>query len=353
MSGLLSTPVFVAGADDKLATVDLYKASGKLINELRDISDVFSASALDALKGGNTLLADAKGDIIKGFDEATAGLKLDSDGLLKGLISVNPGMMGALKSLPNTLQNELTKVSGINEIVGTFNGIKAQITKATLSTINGLGSLINGITGANLPFNFTDKKSLAQFSASLIIQATRIGIPGVFKAFINEIKDKKVIKNIVASVAEQAITNSMTDLLKDMSGTAASRILAKTVGGLALRYIRDYKSPYKSSASKRYSDYKLATAALDAVLGEWIYYYRSGQAAYEGGFLSTASSDFMVALLEAARYQTKWIIPTNPGLINTAAGTSPEAYLALVTNNLETTAKDSLKYHFPLVNYRR
>lgn len=352
MSSLLSTPIFVSGPDDKVAAVDLYTASGKLVNELRDISEVFKADALDGLKGGNSLLTAIKGDIIKGFDEATAGIQLDTDGLMKGLIATNPGMVSALRSLPSKMQGELTKVSGLADIAGTFNGIKAQITKATLSTINGLGGLINGITGANLPFNFTDKKSLAQFSASLIIQATRVGIPGVFKAFSDQIKDKKVLRNIVASVAEQAVTNSMTELLRDISSTPSSRILAKVAGGLALKYIRDYKNPYNSSMGQKYENYRIGISALDAVLDEWIKYYRRGGPAYEGNYALTGSNDFLVSLLIAAKYQTKWIIPTNPGLINTAAGTSAEAYIALITRNLNTTAKNALKQQFPLVYFK-
>lgn len=353
MSGLLSTPIFVSGPDDKVAAVDLYKASGKLVNELRDISDVFKANALDALKGGNTLLGAVKGDIIKGLDSLTAGIQVDTDSLMKGLISVNPGMVSALRALPSTMQSELTNISGFADIEGTFNGIKAQISKATLSTINGLGSLVNGITGANLPFNFTDKVGLAQFSASLIIQATRVGIPGVFKAFVDQIKDRKVLRNIVASVAEQAVRNSMTDLLSDMASSPASRLLAKVGGGLALKYIRDYKNPYKSSIGKKYENYRLGMTALDAVLDEWILYYRRGSPAFEGNYALTGSNDFLVALLIAAKYQTKWIIPTNPGLINTAAGTSAEAYIALITRNLNTTAKNSLRVNFPLVYFRR
>lgn len=353
MSSLISLPVFVSGPDDELATVDLYKATGSLVNDIRDISEVFKADALDALKGGNTLLNAAKFDIIKGFDQATAGIMLDTDSLVKGLISTNPGMVSALRTLPSLMQGELTKVSGLSEIAGTFNGIKAQITKASLSTINGLGALINGISGANLPFNFTDKKGLAQFSASLIIQATKVGIPGVFKAFVSQITDKKVLRNIVGSVASQAITNSMTDLLKDISSSPASRILAKVTGGLALRYIRDYTSPYKSSVSQKYEKYQNTRIALDAVLDEWINYYRPGGTAFEGNFMITGSGDFIASVLIAAKYQTKWIIPTNPGLINTAAGTSAEAYIALITRNLNMTAKNALQQQFPLVYFKQ
>jgi hypothetical protein len=349
MTSLLSVPVFVSGPDDQLATVDLYNATGTLINEIRDISETFKADALAGLTGGNTLLGDVKTDIIKGFDEATAGIQMDTDSLVKGLIATNPGMVSALRSLPSVMQGELTKVKGLVDIAGTFNGIKAQITKASLSTINGLGSLINGISGANFPFNFTDKQGLAQFSASLIIQATKVGIPGVFKAFVAQITDKKVLRGIVGSVASQAITNSMSELLNDVATSPAGRIMAKVTGGLALRYIRDYTNPNKSSTLQKYEKYQVTRNALDAVLDEWINYYRPGGGAYEGTFMTKASSDFIAAVLIAAKFQTKWIIPTNPGLINTAAGTSAEAYIALITRNLNMTAKNALRQDFPLV----
>jgi hypothetical protein len=352
MSSLLSTPVFVSGADDQLATVDLYKANGKLINDIRDISEAFKSDSVASLVGGNTLLDSEKIDIIKSFDQATSGIVMDTDSLVKGLIATNSGMVSALRSLPSTMQGELTKVKGLMDIAGTFNGIKAQITKANLSTINGLGKLINGISGANLPFNFTDKQGLAQFSASLIIQATKVGIPGVFKAFVGQITDKKILRGIVGNVASQAITNCMSELLNDVATSPAGRILAKVTGGLALRYIRDYANPVKSSTLQKYEKYQITRNALDSVLNEWIRYYRPGGGAFEGTFMTKASNDFIAAVLIAAKYQTKWIIPTNPGLINTAAGTSAEAYMALITNNLNMTAKNSLKQNFPLVYFR-
>ncbi len=352
MSNLLSIPTFVSGPDDKLATVDLYKASGNLINEIRDISEIFKAESLDILKGGNNLLPDIKSSIIKGFDEFKTGISLDTDSLIKGLISVNPGMVSALRSLPSDLQNSLTNVSGFSNIAGTFNGIASQISKANLSTVNGLGSLINGISGAKLPFNFTDKNGLAQFAASLIVQATRVGIKGVFKPFIDNITDKDVIRGIVANVASQAISNSMTDLLKDMSSSIASRVLAKTVGGIALRYLRDYASPHRSSMAQQYEKYYNTKIALGAIIDGWLDYKRGGGQSYEGGYMLSGSDDFISAVLLAAKWEMNYIIPTNPGYVNSAANTSAEAYIALITRNLNTTARMSLSNSFPLVNFR-
>lgn len=349
MSSLLSTPVFVSGPDDDLATVDLYKASGELINETRDISEVFKAEELDAVKGGVEITAKEKADIIKQFAEDGKAIKADSDSLVKGLLASAPGMIGALRSLPSKMQGDLIKVNGLAEIIGTFNGNKANISKASLATINGLSSLINGIAKTNLPYDFSDNKSLAQFSASLIIQATKVGIPGVFKPYIAAIKNKKVQRAVIGSLATQVVNNSMTELLSDMSSSATSRILTKVAGGLALKYIRNYTNPVKSSTQKKYENYLLTRTALDAVLDEWIKYYRPGGGAYEGSYMTTGSGDFIAAVLLAAKYQTKWIIPTNPGLINTAAGTSAEAYIALITRNLNMTAKNALKKDFPLV----
>lgn len=352
MSSLLSTPVFVSGPDDDVAAVDLYKAKGELINETRDISDVFKAEELDAIKGGVEITAKEKADIIKQFAADGKAMKADSDSMVKGLLSAAPGMIGLLRSLPNKMQGDLTKVSGFVEIAGTFNGNKANISKANLATINGLAGLINGIAGTNLPYDFSDNKSLAQFSASLIIQATKVGIPGVFKPYLAAIKNKKVQRAVIGSLATQVVNNSMTALLSDMSSSATSRILAKVAGGLALKYIRNYTNPTNSSTQKKYENYLVMRTALDAVLDEWIKYHRVGGGAYEGSYMSKGTNDFIAAVLLAAKYQTKWIIPTNPGLINTAAGTSAEAYIALITRNLNTTAKNALQQQFPLVYFR-
>lgn len=368
MSSLLSTPVFVSGPDDKLATVDLYKASGKLINELRDISDTFNASALDALKGGNNLLDSDKLSIIKDFDSAKMGIQLDTDSLMKGLIATNPGMMSALKSLPTTMQGVLTKVKGFANITGTFNGIYSEISKANLSTLNGLGALINGVCKVNLPFNFTDKSALAQFSAALIIQASKVGIKGAFKAFVDNITDKKVLKGIVASIASHAVANSMTDLLKDVATSPAGKIMVRAVGGLTLSYLQNYMMPNRASVNERYINYTNARILLDSFDPNWVLYTRTGNQSYEGNRAIYASKDFITDLFLIAAwksifgyppnlaalaedYQSTTIMPPAISNMNTAIGTSQEAYLALVTYNLNVSAKDSLKQSFPFVYF--
>ena len=368
MSSLLSIPVFVSGPDDKLATVDLYKASGKLVNELRDISDTFQASALDGLKGGNNLLDSAKSSIIKGFDSAKLGIQLDTDSLMKGLISVNPGMMSALKSLPSTIQGELTKVSGFSSIAGTFNGIASQISKANLSTLNGIGSLINGVCKTNLPFNFTDKNALAQFSASLIVQASKVGIKGAFKAFVDNITDKKVLKGIVANIASHAIANCMTDLLKDVATSPVAKLMTRVVGGLALGYLQNYTTPNRASVNQRYDNYSNARTTLNGFDSNWARYSRPGNQCYEGNRVLYSSADFVSDIILAAIWQVTYSFPPNlaaladeyrsttvmPAAItnmNTAVGTSQEAYLALITNNLNTTARQSLVSNFRFVHF--
>ncbi len=368
MNSLLSTPVFVSGPDDKLATVDLYKASGKLVNELRDISDTFQASALDALKGGNNLLDSTKLSIIKDFDSTKIGIQLDTDSLLKGLISVNPGMMSALKSLPANMQGELTKVKGFSNIAGTFNGIASEISKANLSTINGLGNLINGVCKTNLPFNFTDKSALAQFSAALIIQASRVGIKGAFKAFVDNITDKRVLKGIVANIASHAVANSMTDLLKDVSTSPAAKIMVRAVGGLTLAYLQNYAIPTRVTVNQRYQNYSNARTTLNGFDANWARYTRPGNQCYEGNRILYSSKDFVLDIILAAVWQQTYSFPVNLSALaeqwsstniipipianmNTAVGTSQEAYLALITNNLNMTAKQSLKSNFPFVYF--
>jgi hypothetical protein len=351
MSALLSIPTFVSGPDDKIATVDLYNAGAASINEIRDISDVFKADSLDVLKGGNNLLGSLKSSIIKGFDESKLGIKLDTDSLIKGLISVNPGMISALRSLPSTLQGELTKVNGFSDIAGTFNGIKSQVSKANLSTINGLGSLINGVSGANLPFSFTDKNALAQFSSSLIVQASKVGLKGVLKPFVDNITDKVVLKGIITNVSKYAISNSMTDLLKDVADSSAARILSKSVGGIALSYLGNYTEPFKSTLSQKYENYKDTKTSLNSIVPGWMDYSRAGYISYEGDYMLTGSKDFIQAVIIAAKREMNYVDLIDPVNINTSVNTCDEAYLGLITSDLNTSAKSSIRNDFPLVSF--
>lgn len=353
MSSLLSTPVFVSGPDDKVATVDLYKASGKLINEIRDISDQFKASTLDALKGGNTLLDNVKMTLVKDFDSGNLGIKLDTDSLVKGLLSVNPGMVSALRSLPTSLQGELTKVKGFSQIAGTLGGIASEISKANLSTVNGLATLVNGISGANLPFNFTDKNGLAQLAASLIIQSTKVGIKGALKPFIDNITDKRVLRGIVAGVASQAISNNMTDLLKEVADSTLGRIMVKTVGGVALQMLQGYADEYRPSIDRRYTKYSNTALALTALNTAWQEYRRGDTVAIEAGYMQYASPAFVSDVYVAAQWNSVNIaIPPDVSTINTAIGTCTEAYMCLIGPNLNRVPRVDLSQQFPYVYFQ-
>lgn len=353
MSSLLSTPVFVSGPDDKVATVDLYKASGKLINDIRDISDQFKANTVDSLKGGNTLLDSVKSTLVKDFDAGNLGIKLDTDSLIKGLISVNPGMVSALRTLPASLQGELTKVSGYSQIAGTLGGITSQISQANLGTVNGLATLINGISGANLPFNFTDKNGLAQLAVSLIIQSTKVGIKGALKPFIDNITDKRVLRGIVAGVASQAISNNMTELLREVADSTLGRIMVKTVGGVALQMLQGYADEYRPSIDRRYTKYSNTALALTALNIAWQEYTRGDTVAIEAGYMQYASPAFVSDVYVAAQWNSgNFIISTDASTINTAIGTSTEAYMYLIGPDLNRTPRVDLSQQFPYVYFQ-
>ena len=352
MSSLLSIPVFVSGPDDKVATVDLYKASGNLVNEIRDISDQFKLTSLDSLKGGNTLLDNIKNTLVKDFDSGNLGIKLDTDSLIKGLVSINPGMVSALRSLPAAMQGELTKVNGYSQIAGTLGGITSQISKANLSTVNGLATMINGISGANLPFNFTDKKGLSQLAASLIIQSTKVGIKGALKPFIDNITDKRILKGMVANVASQAIANNMTDLLKEVATSPLSRTLVKTVGGVSLQILQGYGNEYRPKIDRRYTKYSNTSIALTALNATWKEYRRGGTVAIEASNFQKSSPVFKSDAVIAAAWNSGNItIPPDLSTFNSAINTSTEAYFGLIGPELKMNPKDDMREKMPFVNF--
>jgi hypothetical protein len=356
MSSLLSTPVFVSGPDDKIATVDLYKADGKLVNQIRDISDQFKAVEVESLKGGNNLQDAVKTTLVRDTNAGNLGIQLDTDSLVKGLLAVNPGMVSALRSLPAGMQAELTKVKGYSDIAGTLGGVTSQISKANLSTVNGLATMINGISGANLPFDFKDKKGLIQLSVSLIIQSTKVGIKGALKPFIDNITDKRIIRGIVAGVASQAITNNMTDLLKDTATSTIGRVIVKTAGGVSLQILQGYADEHRPKIARKYTKYNNTALALTAINIAWQEYKRGPanavSTAVEGGLIQKASPAFKQDMRLAAAWKGGNItIPADVSTINTAINTSAEAYMCLIGPELSTNPKADMKQKLSFVNF--
>jgi hypothetical protein len=143
----------------------------------------------------------------------------------------------------------------------------------------------------------------------------------------------------------------MTDLLKDVADSSAARILSKSVGGIALSYLGNYTEPFKSTLSQKYENYKDTKTSLNSIVPGWMDYSRAGYISYEGDYMLTGSKDFIQAVIIAAKREMNYVDLIDPVNINTSVNTCDEAYLGLITSDLNTSAKSSIRNDFPLVSF--
>lgn len=341
---LVATPIFISGPDDKLATVDVYTAVDKPASSAQT---QLKPEDVGAVKGGNSLSKSDKVLAVATSKSADTGLEMDSDSVVKDIIAKDSGLLSALKSLPSAMQAELTKVSGFNQISGTFGLVKSETKKANLSTIKGLGKLINGIAGATTGIDFKNKSGLSKVAINVVIEATRVGLKGAVKPFLDNIQDKNVLRSIVSGVASRAINEGMTDLLKDTATSTAGRVFIKSVGSLSLKAIEKYSTVTRPNLSSSRTKYSSTAIALDVINIAWREYKRGLVPVVDASKVEKATPEFKRDMKNYVTWAASNVqIPSNLTAINTAINTSTEAYMTTALAVAEPI-QASFKKNFP------
>jgi hypothetical protein len=322
----LAATTFSTKADDTLATVDAYaQKSSKVINATPDVVTAADLGNLAGLKGA-TVGADLK------FlsTTVTQGLKVDKDALLKGVLGSNSGLIGALKGLPPIIQEGMTKAKGLSSILATVNGVTSVIKNANLSTLSGMGSLINGLSNTNFPIAFTDTSGLINLGSNLVKQATSLNIPGVLSAITSGIANKSIVNGIVRGSLSTVIGSSNVGLLSDIAGSSSGKYVTKWMPSFSQDFTKQFVLPSNTRGSSLLGISNIVTSSLSKIDSTWNTANRAGETVINMNALNACSRDMGTLLDVQSSFRRQEILDQNASEINTSAIENPNVQAAAI-----------------------
>lgn len=241
---MLAPTAFTTGVDESLATVDAYglDTATATLDTAANSSDEFDANSLQGLLGGN------QGDptsMIAGLDESQ-GLIMDADALKSNMVSSIPGAGDMLSNLgPGMSGAVLSSGGAMTQITATVGGVTAMISKANLSSLTGVASLIGAVSGAPFPISLKDNAGLAALGTNLLKQAATLGIPGAYTQMAAGLSGNpgmltQVTQGILPTVASTSNVNMLAEI--------ASGPLGSSIGSLSPGFTASFLGSFKLPA---------------------------------------------------------------------------------------------------------
>jgi hypothetical protein len=299
----LADTTFATGADESLATVDTYNVEDNSTQTaVPNIEDFTNSKAAKDFVPDKKAIENLK--IIKGAD--ASGLKIDQKALSEGILASSSGVMGAFKGLPNSVQSALSKTKGFNKIKVTLDGTDKYVKMANMSTMTNLATMIKGVSGCDFPISLQDQNGTALLGGNLIKQASGLGIPGGYDAFIRCLNNKYISDQITRDMIPYVVSSSNVDLMKQVAnGPEASNI--KTY---APSFVGDFTNKFSLPSGTNETEHKTILddcfSCFNKITPDW---NKLGDS-FNLSSLKNASPDFK-KLLSSGKANASISIPDN------------------------------------------
>lgn len=285
----LVPPVFLTGPDDKLAAVDIYKKLDGTIAGLNlDNLDLLQSDLAKSLKADWANLKDLKMLI----GNTVNGLMVDIEALKKGILSVSNGVMGYFNSLPQWLQDSLLKISGVNKIATTMNGLTTYLSHSDYSTVTSLAQLIKGISGCDFPVEVIDQNGRLLLSINLVKEAAGLGLPNAYTAFINCISDRYFGTHLTQSILPYITDNSDHKLLSEV----ANNSYAGDVSSFMPSFLNEFVSKFTLKPGTSTTDYGGILSSIFNSFGKMDSSWSTNSCMGNASQFANASKDFLSLL---------------------------------------------------------
>lgn len=207
----LNPNFWVAGADDKLKTKDVYQLAGTLaINAIENYANSIDPSIAEAIRGGR-----AMADKLKSALNTVNDVKkiLNSSNAAERLLALAPQLKSTLKSttgieISDALIGQVQAAGSL--MVGAGNAYR-QVKATDFSNAHAVGKLLNEYTKDNALYKISDLGATAELTAGLINIATKNGIPNSLEALTANIIDTGLVRQIASRTIPDTVL--MCDLM--------------------------------------------------------------------------------------------------------------------------------------------
>lgn len=341
MANPLASTVFVTGAKDKLATLDVYKASnkGNAAQVITAVQSIIKKSNLDL--GSILGKVPGKTDL---FSSALGKLAPDADAIKSRLLGEAHAVKGSFNALSSDLQAKFTgALSGVagkasDKLSIDLGGKKLDLGGGAFADVSKYGKLVNDFTGKSA-MSLVDKTAIGSFTASLVAQGSSLGIPNSFSALTEGIADVTILNQVVKDAVPKLSALGDIGGLKDMSlNPMVKSTLSILFPDFGNKIAQSYTALTSENPAMRKQSWNNLLTMMNNVDSTWDQYTRLKSSEKCVNLLSFlgASEDFKtliragVALKEENEEKRRW----------------KDCY-ALSTVYRQTTVEDELRRAFP------
>lgn len=221
MANLLAIPNFVAGANDALATIDVYaKTTRNVVNKIQDIAKLFDVDLTSILKGGD-LLAQAF-PLIKSIKDGL--IQLNPENLVARLTGLAKSIGGAIREMGGEFIDKLVNLDVVKDVYARVDGVISKIKDVSFQSLSAISQMVTDITGDPNLFKIQDKAAAAALFTGLIKEASSKGIANTFKAVVSKITDPQVLNSVIANVLPDTIKSSDIQMLRSIVSSDGNKI---------------------------------------------------------------------------------------------------------------------------------
>lgn len=341
----LASGVFEGGANDDVATVDVYSimsavdgAESQVITSIQELELSIDEKIFD--------MKLAAGDAADFLKEQMGELSFDTSALTDRLLGVNSEFKGMYNDLNDKLkQGAMLKTYAqkkANKLMCTINDTKAMVDSAKIRDVRALGQFVNKYTNSKI-FSGQDSGAISGLLGSVVTTASDLGISGAFKSLAETVNDNGIIGRMTRAVLPIAMRNSDSKLLREISGSAAGKLINVFAPGFTTSFSKAFT--YRGDRGQSLNTFEDIFHSFENVDSMWDALSRGGDGNVAVNLLSIVggSRDFSNLMLTGVKY---WSTQQSNGH-TPPVRVQPVYGLASVYR--EMTVGDAIKRDFPQV----
>ena len=286
----LAATSFSGGVNEKLAAVDVHKATGEIFSGVETaqfptfslgnsgglLSGLVSSGATSLLSGGFTGVP-AVPSMVGGFT-GLGGLAASPSSILSSVSGFSSQAASALQSASGPLQSALTQARGVvSQVTTTIGGVTSTIKNIKEGGVSAIFDTLSAVVDPSVAMGLKDISSAVTLGSNLVKQAATGGIGGVFSALANTPAFagnplQEIAKSAIPVITMAGNIKALGEVAKQQGPAILSAALAPTLG---MDVLANYKA-VKSEAQEIKATLK----------GEW---------SEMKGVVTSLQSDFMTA----------------------------------------------------------
>lgn len=273
-SGNLASATFLNGPKKELKVAGLYERSGfkDVVNSIQEKGKEYGINFSEIVKGGKDLAklwpivkdlrgAGNAGDILNRL-VASSG-KIGE--LAKPLFNRLPeGFVDSATNLYHEYEDTIVKVGNVARTVAS----------SDLSSIDGIGRMVNKLSGDPNGLFIDDQDGIAAFTVGLVHDATKYGVPNSFDSVANAIENSDLMMKVCNGVLPIAVEAGDIRMLRSINQRMGQGNLLSVAPGILSEFNERYSSPFLQDTQELLGDFNVLMDTYKEIKPDWKYYAR-------------------------------------------------------------------------------